>query len=80
MASRKGYEMPLLAPGFIQVVSSQVAVISSIFCPQAFAQNAGLDSSFHPDIVGLVSTVAVQPDGKVLVGGNFSSVNALPKL
>jgi uncharacterized delta-60 repeat protein len=62
-----------------RVVLSQVSVISAFFSAQAFAQNAGLDPSFRPDIVGLVSTVAVQPDGKVLVGGNFSSVNGAPR-
>jgi uncharacterized delta-60 repeat protein len=62
-----------------RVVFSQVAVIGSFFSSQVFAQNAGVDPSFHPDIIGLVSTVAVQPDGKVLVGGNFSSVNGVPR-
>ena len=39
--------------------------------------DGGLDSSFNPGIGlnGAVSSVAVQPDGKVLVGGPFTFIN-----
>lgn len=36
---------------------------------------AELDPAFYPNITGLVSTVAVQADGRILIGGNFSAVN-----
>ncbi len=42
-----------------------------------------LDLSFSPSIAGdnlaLVKTIAVQPDGKILIGGDFYSVNGLPR-
>jgi len=39
----------------------------------------GAADSFQPNINGFVSTVAVQPDGKILFGGNFSSVNGVAR-
>ena len=33
-----------------------------------------VDPSFDPNIDGAVNCIAVQPDGKILVGGNFGSV------
>lgn len=50
------------------------------------AQTAGiLDPAFNPIVVTsepvlpLVSAVAIQPDGKLLLGGHFSSVNGQPR-
>ena len=40
--------------------------------------NGTLDSSFNPTIAGSdpsVQCVAVQPDGKIIIGGNFDTVN-----
>lgn len=39
-----------------------------------------IDSTFHPisGIAGTVLSIVIQPDGKVLIGGFFSSVNGLP--
>ena len=39
--------------------------------------NGSLDSSFNPrtGVSGTVSSVALQPDGKVLIGGSFTNVN-----
>jgi hypothetical protein len=34
----------------------------------------GLADSFNPNASGFVSSIAVQPDGKILVGGYFSSI------
>ena len=33
-----------------------------------------LDASFNPGANGPIHAVTVQPDGKILIGGNFSSV------
>lgn len=44
------------------------------------AQNAGdLDAGFSPGVDGYVQTVVVQPDGKILLGGNFTRVNGVPR-
>jgi hypothetical protein len=37
-----------------------------------------LDASFAPNPNGPVNAIAVQPDGKVLIGGAFSSLNGAP--
>jgi hypothetical protein len=39
--------------------------------------NGSLDSSFNPGTGadGLVRSILLQPDGKVLIGGNFTAVN-----
>jgi len=36
--------------------------------------NGTLDAEFYPRVEGNVSAIAVQPDGAILVGGNFSAV------
>jgi uncharacterized delta-60 repeat protein len=43
--------------------------------------NGGLDTTFNPGsgANGQVSAVALQPDGKVLIGGAFTSFNGLPR-
>lgn len=39
----------------------------------------GLDTEFHPDVNGRVSTAVLQADGQVLVGGTFTSVGGLTR-
>lgn len=44
-----------------------------------------LDGSFHPDVShsssnGSVSSITVQPDGKILVGGFFTTINFVARL
>jgi hypothetical protein len=38
-----------------------------------------LADSFNPNASGGVSTIAVQADGKVLVGGGFTSIGGQPR-
>lgn len=44
-------------------------------------QDGTSDLSFNPNggVEGLVNTVATQNDGKILVGGDYNSVNGVPK-
>src|SRR5882762_8986054 len=51
------------------------------FLRTAQAQPGSLDTSFNPDVGtdGLVYAVAVQADGKVLIGGSFSSVRNITR-
>lgn len=38
------------------------------------------DHTFHPEVNGTaVYAVAVQPDGKLIIGGNFTSINGQPR-
>ena len=36
--------------------------------------DGGVDATFNPGASGIVQTLAAQPDGKVLVGGNFTTL------
>ena len=38
-----------------------------------------LDPSFHPALDGAVDSVAFYPDGRMLISGNFATVNGLPR-
>jgi uncharacterized delta-60 repeat protein len=38
-----------------------------------------VDPSFHPSLDGAVDSVAVYPDGRILISGNFATVNGLPR-
>ncbi|HEV2392463.1 MAG TPA: hypothetical protein VG146_08890 [Verrucomicrobiae bacterium] len=49
-------------------------LVASVVVPCGFSQTP---DSFNPGVtgsMGVVYSVAVQPDGKVLVGGNFTSM------
>ncbi|MBM4013330.1 MAG: hypothetical protein FJ286_18560, partial [Planctomycetes bacterium] len=46
-------------------------------CAGAAAQSAA--DGFAPDVDGVVNAVVIQPDGKVLLGGQFSSVDGFPR-
>jgi hypothetical protein len=50
--------------------------------PPAWAETAGtLDPNFNPNVSGgkaEVRSMAVQPDGKIIIGGNFTSVKGEP--
>jgi uncharacterized delta-60 repeat protein len=52
-----------------------------LLCPIfAFAQPGAVDPLFQTQISGgPVNTIAVQPDGKILVGGAFTNVNGVTK-
>jgi uncharacterized delta-60 repeat protein len=47
--------------------------------PPAWAETAGtLDPNFNPDVSGgeaVVRSMAMQPDGKIIIGGNFTTVH-----
>jgi uncharacterized delta-60 repeat protein len=58
----------------LQGVSTVAPAIACLFFCDA-ANGATLDSTFNPSVSGTVSSIAVQDDGKVLIGGSFSSVN-----
>ncbi|MEG1279220.1 MAG: delta-60 repeat domain-containing protein, partial [Comamonas sp.] len=54
------------------VLASMVFVLSPLWLVPAHAQSA-IDG-FNPGANGVVNSLAVQPDGKVLVGGDFSQM------
>src|ERR1035441_7716981 len=47
----------------------------SLFAATSLAGPGALDPTFVPGVSGPVYATAVQPDGRILIGGTFSSVN-----
>ncbi|MFM7750861.1 MAG: delta-60 repeat domain-containing protein, partial [Opitutaceae bacterium] len=45
----------------------------------ALAQPVSVNDGFNPDVDGTVFTVVAQPDGKLLVGGQFTSVGGISR-
>ena len=45
---------------------------------QTFYSRSAIDG-FNPDANGAVSSIAVQADGKILIGGNFTKIGGLPR-
>src|SRR5262245_28315265 len=48
----------------------------------AFAHHArgqNVEDGFDPNVNGRVRAVAIQPDGKVIIGGEFSAVGGTPR-
>lgn len=47
------------------------------------AASGDLDTNFAPSLAGSplqIEAIALQPDGKILIGGHFESVNGVPRL
>jgi len=50
-----------------------------LFSPGVLRAQSPLPDDFNPDVDGIITAIAVQPDGKVLVGGAFSGLNGEPR-
>ena len=50
------------------------AVTWGVLAASAVARAQSLDTSFNPGANGSVCALAVQPDGKILVGGDFTTL------
>jgi uncharacterized delta-60 repeat protein len=55
-----------------------VAVAVAV-CTTALHAVTPLDGTFNASLNGFASSIALQPDGKIIVGGNFTAVNGTPK-
>ncbi len=51
-----------------------MAVVCALLATGAVARAQSLDTSFNPGANGPVYVVAVQADGKILVGGDFTTL------
>jgi len=49
-----------------------------LICGETRAQST-LDNGFNATLNGAVSAIAIQADGKILVGGTFTVINGIPK-
>ena len=59
---------PILALGFVLAAA-----------PALLAQTSSPVDGFDPDVDGNVLVLAMQPDGRLLVGGQFSTVSGFPR-
>ena len=62
--------------------TAMFALTALAVAPNALqAQLAGsLDPAFAPSVTGSVNATTVQPDGRIILSGNFSSVNGQPRI
>ena len=67
------FSMRRLTPSFPIFLAGLFAALS------AFAQPVSVNDGFSPDVDGTVFTVVSQPDGKLLVGGQFTSVSGVAR-
>lgn len=74
LPQRTGNELGLLRA----VVLGLVLALGVLLVPRANAAGGDVDPAFVADPNDQVRAVAVQPDGKVLIAGDFSRVNDFP--
>lgn len=55
-----------------------VVVMTSGLAQERSYMPGHLDPEFHARVTGSVMSVAIQPDGKILIGGVISAVNGQP--
>jgi uncharacterized delta-60 repeat protein len=68
------FALALQADGDV-LVSSQGAVNAQF---ARYDAAGGLDVAFTSTINGFVAAIAVQPDGNIVLGGNFTTINSAP--
>lgn len=58
---------------------STIAAVLAALALNAPAQNGSLDAGFQAEVNAPVRAIAVQPDGRIVIGGDFTSVNGVPR-
>jgi len=53
--------------------------VGCLLIPNLLSATFSVDSSFRPSPRGSIQTLAIQPDGKILIGGSFSQVGNIPQ-
>ena len=63
------------------ILSGSLLLQLGTLCFQSHGAAGDVDLSFYPDlgVNGPVNTVVVQPDGKVIIGGAFTTVKGLAR-
>ena len=56
-----------------------VTALINVFDDDSVGLPGSIDSSFSSQMSGTVAAVILQPDGKLLVGGTFTSINGIPR-
>lgn len=78
------FRIPLQSPRMKikSLLPSLAGLLAAVIFPTHFAraQAAGsLDTSFNPNTNGIVNAIAIQGDGKILIGGSFTTVDGLAR-
>ena len=70
-----------LAAAFPSVLRRVIPALAAFLLSAAasFAQPVTVNDGFNPDVDGTVLTVVTQPDGKLLVGGQFTAVGGVSR-
>lgn len=55
-----------------------VCVLAGL-CSLRVVQAQNVTEGFYPDVTGSVLAAAIQPDGKILIGGAFTAVSGIPR-
>jgi uncharacterized delta-60 repeat protein len=61
------------------VTAVTVSLSAALFCTMSLHAQTPLDASFNASLNGSVASIALQPDGKVILGGGFTTVNGAAK-
>ncbi len=64
--------------GFLQLAPNGATTATTRNHIARVAADGSLDTAFDPNLDGVVTAIAVQTDGKIVVGGTFSSVKPAP--
>ena len=56
-------------------ILSSVALLPLCLAPDLRAASGDVDTSFNPVVNGEIESVAVGPDGKIMIGGSFTNVS-----
>ena len=54
-------------------------IAMALFCARVAGQNIRIDPAFSIEADGPVLAVGIQPDGKILIGGSFTTINGLTR-
>src|SRR5215212_5071553 len=62
--------------GKMKLIFATVVAVA-LSCTHVVGQNVHVDPAFSIEADGMVWALAVQPDGKILVGGAFTTINGV---
>ena len=77
--SSETFEIAILGSADPVAIGDRVAALINVFDDDSVGLPGSIDAGFASQISGTVATVILQPDGKLLVGGTFTSINGIPR-
>src|SRR6476661_9722 len=64
--------------GRLSAIASATLLLIVVACASALGQGAA--DEFNPNADGPIHAIAIQPDGKILIGGDFTSAGGANRL